>query len=189
MTCVNASKSGKLQCVNLFLQIPPRCFYRCTVHPAIILLSYICLYRVSTLSKLVSSSLGSSLALLVMNQNIYSTHTTHLRTFHSRRQKNKIITLTFPLSLCFPYYLHHQCPPLSITLCMNYSSCGFQPWHVSSGLFCGRDLIKIIRNEPIDQHLLTTCHRPVLDKPWPCPSASFQQFSCYLSICIHMLAS
>lgn len=63
--------------------------------------------------------------------------------------------------------------PLSITLCTGHFIYAFQPWHVSSYLFCNRDLIKIMRNELFDQDLWTTRHRPSLDKSWPCLSASF----------------
>lgn len=99
-------------------------------------------------------------------------------------QTKKTLTHTFfphEISLCFfpPSSNLIALPPpsvsssRSITLCTDHLIYAFQPGHVSSYLFCGLDLIKIMRNELFDQDLLTTRHRPAPDKPGPCLSASF----------------
>lgn len=90
------------------------------------------------------------------------------------RQKNitfiLLFSYLFPLD-CTNFTINFS--PFFPSLRTDHFICAFQSWHVSSYLFCGCDLIKIMRNELFDQDLLTTRHKPALDKTCPCLSASF----------------
>lgn len=96
------------------------------------------------------------------------------------------IPLYLSHSLFLLYHPSSSSSSLSITSYLDHFIYAFQPWHVTSYLFCGCDLVKIMSNELFDQNLLTTRHRAGLDKPRPHLSALFQLWSHHLSILIHL---
>lgn len=120
-------------------------------------------------------------------------------TFSFSQKQNYVLTwthahisflITYLFTSHIPFFLlYHPSSSscsLSITSYLDHFIYAFQPWHVTSYLFCGCDLVKIMRNELFDQNLLTTRHRGGPDKPWPHLSALFQLWSRHLSILIHL---
>lgn len=105
-------------------------------------------------------------------------------TFSFSQKQNYVLTwthahisflITYLFTSHIPFFLlYHPSSSscsLSITSYLDHFIYAFQPWHVTSYLFCGCDLVKIMRNELFDQNHL---------------SALFQLWSRHLSILIHL---